>query len=239
MTIDRTAYLTPNELFSRAPLGVIPRADVPGKQAGKIGPVTRAVTGTGSLGFISYCIDAYPTTIEVVTPGDIGVAEFIITTDGGTTFSDPILSDPNALQNQRWDYEIGITGIQLQALPGNFLAGDMWSFTTTRPKYLDDLCAALSALFRKWACNTGQPINVIDDADKTLLAHLGRHWLTSDRGNVPPVWIELGKTALAYFKLESLGDIGLNSDPDPNNFVFPDYERVRPPYRAGILDRFH
>ena len=30
---------------------------------------------------------------------------------------------------------------------------------------------------------------------------------------------------MAYFKLESLGDIGLNSDPDPNNHVFADYEQ--------------
>ena len=244
MTIDRTAYLTPNELFSRAPLGVIPRADVPGKQAGKIGTVTHTGVSTGVLRVLGYAIDAYPSIVQVATPGDIGVAEFIISTDGGTTFSAPSLSDPNALQNQRWDYEIGITGIQLQALngsgtPSSFLTGDTWTFTTTAPQYLLDLCVALSALFRKWACNTGQPINVIDDADKTMLCHLGRHWLTSDRGTVPPTWIELGKSAMAYFKLESLGDIGLNSDPDPNNFVFPDYERVRPPYRAGILDRFH
>ena len=239
MTIDRTPYFTPNELFERAPLGAIPRADVPGKQAGNIRTVTRSVAGTGRLGFISYCIDEYPTTIEVVTPGDIGTAEFIISTDGTASFTDPILSDPNALQNQRWDYEIGITGIQLQAFPGNFLVGDTWSFTTSAPRYLLDLCVALSALFRKWACNTGQPVDAIDDADKTMLCHIGRHWLTSDRGDVPPAWVELAKSAMAYFKLESLGDIGLNSDPDPNNHVFADYERFRPPFRAGIVSRFH
>ena len=119
VTIDRTPYFTPNELFQSAAWGDS-RADVPGKQAGNIRTVTRSVAGTGRLGFISYCIDEYPTTIEVVTPGDIGTAEFIISTDGTASFTDPILSDPNALQNQRWDYEIGITGIQLQAFPGNF-----------------------------------------------------------------------------------------------------------------------
>lgn len=244
MTIDRTAYFTPTELFERAPLGVIPRADVPGKQAGKIGPVAHVGASTGILRVLGFVIDTYPSIVEVVTPGDIGVAEFIVSTDGGATFSDPVLSEPNQLVNMRWDYEIGITGIQLQALngsgtPNSFLMGDSWTFTTTAPQYLLDLCVALSALFRKWACNTGQPVNVIDDADKTMLCHLGRHWLTSDRGNVPPAWVELGKSAMAYFKLESLGDIGLNSDPDPNNHVFADYERFRPPFRAGRLSWFH
>ena len=241
--IDRTPYFTPNELFERAPLGVIPRADLPGKQAGKIGPVVHGGASTGTLRALGYVIDTYPSIVEVVTPGDIGVAEIIVSTDAGATFSDPILTDPNALANERWDYEVGITGIQLQALngsgsPTSFLMGDTWTFTTTGPKYLLDLCIALSALFRKWACNTGQPVNVIDDADKTMLCHLGRHWLTSDRGSVPPAWVELGKSAMAYFKLESLGDIGLNSEPDPNNHVFADYERVRPPFRSGIVGRF-
>lgn len=244
MTINRTSYLTPNELFSRAPLGVIPRADVPGKQAGTIGPVVHTGASTGSLRVLGYVIDAYPSVVEVVTPGDVGVAEFKISTDGGATFSDPVLSDPNALANLRWDYEIGITGIQLQALngsgtPTSFLAGDTWTFTTTAPQYLLDLCVALSALFRKWACNTGQPVDEIDDADKTMLCHLGRHWLTSDRGTVPEDWRRLAKLAEERFKLESLGDIGLNSEPDPNNFVFADYERVRLPYRSGIVGRFH
>lgn len=242
--IDRTPYFTPNDLFERAPLGAIPRADVPGKQAGKVGEVTHVGASTGLLRVGGFVIDAYPSIVEVVTAGDIGVAEFIVSTDGGATFTDPILTDPNALVNQRWDYEIGITGIQLQALngsgtPASFLLGDTWTFTTTAPKYLLDLCIALSALFRKWACNTGQPVNAIDDADKTMLCHLGRHWLTSDRGNVPEDWRRLAKLAEERFKLESLGDIGLNSDPDPNGFVFPDYERTRPPYRAGVLTWFH
>jgi hypothetical protein len=59
VTIDRTAYLTPNELFSRAPLGVIPRADVPGKQAGKIGTVTHTGVSTGVLRVFGYVIDVY------------------------------------------------------------------------------------------------------------------------------------------------------------------------------------
>ena len=45
--------------------------------------------------------------------------------------------------------------------------------TTSAPRYLFDLCVALSALFRKWACNTGQPVDAIDDADKTMLATSG------------------------------------------------------------------
>lgn len=232
-------FLTPNDLFERAPLGAIPRADVPGKQAGRIGPVVHTGLSTGSLRVLGYVIDAYPSIVQVVTPGDIGTAEFVISTDGGTTFSDPLLSDPNAFGNQRWDYEVGITGIQIQAVngsgsPSSFLAGDSWTFTTTASAYLLKLCGALSDLFRKWAENTGQTIEQIDEADLTMLCHLGRHWLTSDRGTVPEDWRRLAMRAEERFKLESTGDIRLNSIPDPDGFVFPDFEHARRAFRFEI-----
>ena len=87
--------------------------------------------------------------------------------------------------------------------------------------------------------NTGQPVTDIDEADRVMLCHIGRMTLVSDRGDVPEYWRELDKRAREHFKLEALGDLKLNSVPDPDGFVFPDYERARDPFRNCLLARMH
>lgn len=240
-------YLTPTELLTRAPLGSISRAEIPGPQfKGRIGQVAFAGSSTGILYVGGYPIDAYPVVVRVAAPGDVGNAQLEISIDGGTTFDDPILMVPNTQdpvptsptlgQNVRWSYEVGITGITLLATngsgtPTSFIAGDQWTFTTTASPKLVQVCGQLSDFFRKWAENTSQKITEIDEADRTFLSHLGRVWLTSDRGDIPDHWIWLYKEAREHFRLESDGDIRLNSQPDPDSFVFPDYETARGPFR--------
>lgn len=214
-------YITPTELLTRAPLGSIPRSDVPGPFKGTIGPVARVATGTGSITLGGFVIDAYPLVLRVVTPGGIDVMEMATSLDGGVTFADPVLSQGNQLANSRWDYAIGISGIVLSATAGNYLAGDTWTASTTASRKLMQVCGALSDLFRKWAMDTGQVITDIDEADRTLLCQLGRVWLTSDRGDIPEHWMKLAETAEKYFRLEALGDIKLNSTPNVDAFVFP------------------
>lgn len=242
-------YITPTELLSRAPLGSISRAEIPGPQfRGRIGAVAFAGTSTGSLYVGGYPIDAYPVVVRVAAGGDVGVAQIEVSLDGGTTYDDPVLTIPNtadpiptsltAGQMVRWSHEVGITGITLLAAngsgtPNSFIAGDTWAFTTTASPKLLQVCGQLSDLFRKWAENTSQKITDIDEADRTFLAHIGRVWLTSDRGDIPEHWIWLYKEAREHFSLESRGDIRLNSQPDGgDSFVFPDYERARPPFRV-------
>jgi hypothetical protein len=239
--------MSPRELLLRAPLGSIPRSEVPGPQfKGKIGPVVFTGTSTGTLTIGGFPIDVYPVVVKVVVGGDVGVAQLAVSLDGGATYDDPILTTPNAQdpdpnspkfsQMTRWTGEIGITGITLLAIngsgtPNSFVAGDTWSFTTTASPKLLTVCARLSDFFRKWAENSAQKITDIDEADRTFLAHIGRVWLCSDRGDIPEHWMWLYKEAREHFSLESKGDIHLNSFPDPDSFVFPDMERSRGPFR--------
>lgn len=235
-------YFTPTELLTRAPLGSIPRADVPGPFKGKIGPVVKTGASTGSIFVGGYVIDAYPVVIRVAVGGELGTAQLEISVNGGTDFDDPVLTDPNASLNTRWDHEIGITGLVLSATNGtapSFVQGDTWTLTTTASPKLLQVCGELSDYFRKWAENTGQPVTDIDEADRVMLCHIGRMTLVSDRGDVPEYWRELDKRAREHFKLEALGDLKLNSVPDPDGFVFPDYERARDPFRNCLLARMH
>lgn len=236
--------ITPTQLLTLAPLGAIPRADIPGPQfRGRVGAVTHSGASTGLLTVGGFSVDVTPVVVKVVTPGDIGVAEFAISTDAGVSFDDPVLTTGNNMANLRWDYEIGITGLQIEALngggtPNSFLVNDTWLLNSTASPMLLQCCAALSALFLKWAMNTSQKIDEIDEADRTMLAQLGRHWLVAGRGNVPEDWQRLAKIAEKRFEMESKGDLNLNSTPDPNGFVFGDYEQVRPAFRTG-LGLFH
>lgn len=243
-------FITPTQLLTLAPLGQIPRADIPGPQfRGRVGVVTHTGASTGVLTVGGFPVDATPVVIKVVVPGDLGTSDgagalFAISTDGGLTFDDPVLSLGNAQANNRWDYEIGITGMVISALngsgtPNSYLLNDTWTLTSTASPMLLQVCTALSDLFRKWAFNTAQKIDEIDEADRTMLAQLGRHWLVAGRGNVPEDWQRLAKLAEKRFELESKGDLNLNSTPDPNGFVFPDYEQARAPYRVCELFPFH
>jgi hypothetical protein len=227
-------YITPTELLTRAPLGAIPRSDVPGPFKGKITAVSHLGTSTGQLRLGGSPIDAYDVVVNVVVGGDLGTAEFGVSLDGGVTFDDPILSDPNGQLNTRWDYAVGITGLVLSASNGtspSFVAGDTWSCTTTASPKLLQVCGALSDFIRKWLENTGQSIADIDEADRTHLCHVGRVWLCSDRGEVPAHWLALYKEARTYFHLESKGDLRANVVPNQDSFVFADYERARGPFR--------
>lgn len=224
-------YITPHELLTRAPLGAIPRSDVPGPFRGRIGPVVHAGMSAGSLTVGGFVIDAYPVVIEVVTPGDLGTMQLAVSLDGGATYDDPLLSEANQVNNTVWSCEVGITGLTLSAAAGAYVAGDTWTLSTTASPKLVSICGALSDLYRKWAQNTAQRIDDIDEADRTMLCQLGRVWLTSDRGDIPEHWIKLAASAERYFRLESLGDLRPNSAPDPDSFVYPDIERARSPFK--------
>lgn len=234
-------YLTPTELLTRAPLGSISRAEIPGPEfAGKVGMVTHAGASTGTLRVQGFPIDAQAFVARVKTAGDLGVAEFEISTDGGVTFADAILTEANSYGSTpdatRWTYAIPITGVLLIATngsgsPNSFLAGDSWTWTTTASPRLLQLCQVLSDYFRKWALNTAQSIDSIDEADKDMLCEYGRWKLVAGRGEVPEDWKRLAENAYKHFRMESLGDIHLNSTPDPDGFTFPTYEQARDPFR--------
>jgi hypothetical protein len=233
---------TPHELLTRAPLGAFSRAEIPGKEfRGKIGTVTKTGASTGLIRVYGYPIDAYPVVLRVKTGGNLDAAELEISINGGTDFDDAVLMDVNAFaQNdptpQRWQYEIGITGILLDARNGaaspSFILDDTWTFTTTASPKLEQICRVISAYWFKWAENTAQNITDADEADRNMMAEYGRWMLVAGRGNVPPDWKEMADNARKHFKLESLGDLQLNSAPDGgDDFVFPDYERARPPFK--------
>jgi hypothetical protein len=235
-------YITPDQVFTLAPLGAIPRADVPGKLAGRIGPVVHTGASTGALSVLGFVVDAYPTIVKVVVPGDIGVAQFAFSTDG-TTFSDPVLSDPNALQNQRWDYELGITGIQIQATngsgsPNSFLLNDTWTFTTSASPWVQGLCIAVSEHYRKYMGDVaqalgqtgGQTITDINQADLLTMAQWIRCVLVSGRGEVPKEWLAERERAEKLWRITADGDLRPNVAPDADVFVYPQIMRPRPAY---------
>lgn len=242
------AFFTPNEMFTRAPLGAISRAEVPGPQfKGRIGVVTHSAGSTGGFVVGGYPIDVYPIVVRVAVAGDLGVAQIEVSTDAGVTYGDPVLTEGqryNVPGAPTWNYEIGITGVTLQltngsGTPNSFLAGDTWSFTTTASDKLLQICAEVSDLWRKWAQDTAQTITTPDAADLRFMANIARVHAVSDRGDVPDTWWKLYDEAMRHFDLEAKGDIKLNSVPDPDGFVFPDYERARCPWRVPLINLMH
>lgn len=241
MALSGPVYFTPTELLTRAPLGAIPRSEIPGPMfTGKRGPVVPTGASTGRLIVGGYPIDVYDVIIRVAVGGDIGTAQFEVSIDGGTTYGDPYLTSTNNYQNipakASWQTEITYTGLNIRAengsgTPNSFLAGDTWTLTTTASEKLLQVCGVLSDWCRKWYQNTGQPVTDIDEASREMWCWLGRWLLCAGRGDVPEDWKRLAELAEKTFKLESTGDIHQNSTPDPDGFVFPQYERARGSFR--------
>lgn len=237
-------FLTPKELLSRAPLGAIPRSDIPGKPyGGAFGTTVHVGTSTGTVEFIGYPVDASTIVAKVSTGGDLGVARFVFSTDGGATFGTPQIAESNDNLGTRWVYEIdypgeGSSGVSVLVTGSltspSFVTNDTWTVTTTASLMLARMCGSLSDLWRKYAMRVGQGITAIDEADLTMIAQLGRYWLTSGRGDVPQVWIDLGKQAEARFLLEAKGDLKINTVPDEDGFVFADYQTARTPFKEGM-----
>lgn len=237
MVITDPTYITPTELLTRAPLGAITRAEIPGP--GQCGTLSALVAPLGAIGSIKlggYPIDARNFVLEVVETGDLGAAVFRFSDDGGTTWQNPVQTVPNEYQNSRFDYELPLQGVQIQAFNGvtspAFVAGQQWTWITTASPLLLAVCDEISALFRKWAYNQGRPITDIDAADRAHICYLGRVRLVSGRGTVPDEWRFLYAEAQKLMRAEADGDARLNSSPDPDGFVFPDYERNRPAFRG-------
>ena len=230
-------YLTPKDMLQRAPLGSIPRADIPGPQyCGVIGPVTHSGISPGVIKVTGFPVDVTPLVAKCSKLGDLGVAEFVFSTDGGLTFGDPVVSQPNELANSRWDYEVTWTGLIVSVYPPDplvspgFLLNDTWAVTTTASPRLLQICGSLSDYFRKWSQNTGQVITAIDESDLDMLSEWGRWKLVAGRGDVPPDWKEMAENAMKHFKLVAIGDIKLNSQPDSDEFTFGNYETPSRPF---------
>lgn len=237
MALSGPVYITPRDLLQRAPLGAIPRSDIPGPAyCGRIGPVTHVGASTGVVRVTGYPVDAVPMVVKCTKSGDVGTAEFAFSDDGGVTFGDPVISDPNAYANSRWDWEVTWTGLIVSVSPPDplvspgFIFGDTWTVTPTASPRLLQICGALSDYFRKWAFNTSQKVDEIDEADADMLCEWGRWKLVAGRGDVPEDWKEMARIAQEHFKLESIGDLNLNSKPDPNDFTFGDIQTNRVPF---------
>lgn len=238
MVTTGPTYITPTELLTRAPLGAITRAEIPG--AGECGRIENLVAPLGAVGSIEltgFPIDERDFVLRVAKSGDLGTAVFEISPDGGTTYQNPVLSTANEYQNSRWQYEVPTQGVIIQATNGvtapSFIAGQQWTWSTTASPLLLQVCEEISALLRKWAFNQGKPIDDIDAADRAHICYIGRMRLVAGRGAVPDEWRFLYNEAQKLMLAEAKGDAHLLSSPNPDGFVYPDYERNRDPFRTG------
>lgn len=241
-------FIVPDELFRRAQLGQIARAEIPGPQlCGTIGATTHPGASTGVVSFQGFPIDAYAITMTCVLAGDLGVAKFKFMTtfleyDGSTTtrITDALLSQPDTFDQDGiysiWKYEINITGVfvRLQngiGTPSSFLLNDTWSVTTTASEMAKEVCVEVSDWARKYLENTGQNLTDLDTTDRRQMCEAGRVIMCSGRGEVPKIWIDRYEDARKHFLAEAKGDLLLNAKPDPDGFTFPTYERARPAFR--------
>lgn len=227
-------FLTPSGVFEYAPLGAIPKADIPGRRAGVIGPIAFAGASLATVTITGWPVDAIQFVAKVTTAGDIGTARIAFSSDGGATFGIPVLTELNPLLNG-WAYEFGDTGLVFTAYPAtgtDFALGDTWSCTTTASPWIVNVCAAADAYHAKWRKNTIQAtVTAIDEADKLMLYEWVRWKLAAGRGDVPEDWAKAADIAVKHFKMESDGDLPLNTTPDPDAYVFPDITHPRPPWQ--------
>lgn len=227
-------FLTPSGLFKYAPLGAIPKADVPGRRAGTIGTVTHSGASPATVTITGWPVDAIQFVAKVTTGGDIGTAKIAFSSDNGVTFGIPVLTEINPLLSG-WTYEFEDTGIVFTAFPGtgaDFILNDTWACTTTASPWILNVCAAADAYHAKWRKNTIQEtVTAIDEADKLMLYEWVRWKLAAGRGDIPADWTKAAEVAVKHFKMESDGDLPLNTTPDPDSFVFPDIIHPRPPWQ--------
>jgi hypothetical protein len=232
-------FLTPTGLFQYAPLGAIPKADVPGRRAGTIGTVTHTGASPATVTITGWPVDVVQFKAKVTTACDIGTAKIAFSTDNGATYGVPIQTELVPVLGNAgafsWSYEIGDTGLIFTAAPGtgtDFILNDTWACTTTASPWIMTVCAAADAYHAKWRKNTIQAtVTAIDEADKLMLYEWVRWKLAAGRGDVPEDWTKAAETAIKHFKMESDGDLPLNTTPDPDSFVFPDIQQPRPAWK--------
>lgn len=137
------------------------------KSAGSVAATTSAVTQTGAGPTISITGTArgtYAGKIEIVAGGAVGTATFKYSLDGGVTYG-PVRATAST-------YNTVKSGLTLNFAAGTYVAGEIYSFTTTAPHLnATDLQAAM-AVARATGESYAFPVICGDAADATAGATL-------------------------------------------------------------------
>lgn len=134
---------------------------------------TVTLTGTGVQTVThsaSSIVDAYSGIVSIVTGGALGAGMFIISLDGGNTYSQPFLIPSSGVfvvadgidQNKAGNNS---TGIVLTFASGTYVVGDQFTFTTTGASYTtSDLTSAFNALIADTRFTSGNAIHAVGAA---------------------------------------------------------------------------
>ncbi len=233
-------HITPTELLQLAPFSAVPPAEIPGDDPGIWSAVASSPhVGGGSMALGGYPIDALAISVACTVPGEIGVATFQATR-GGILLS-PVVSEVNPDLPGKWRYQIPLTGVTAELRAGaapSFLAGDVYSFTTTASQRLLKMIAAGSALCDQYLRN--QYANPEErqpgPLEKLYIAIVVRQWLLGGRGLQEAEARQQDKLfdqAMKHFMQHSKGDLRAAPGEQTDAPWFPNVMRPRDPYPAS------
>jgi hypothetical protein len=179
---------------------------VAGSTAGSNTAVTRTGTGPDPGVTVSGTpLDDYEVKVKIVAGGAVGTATFQISFDGGDNYSEVYVS---AASVSTWATETGLT---LAFTAGTYIAGDIYSFTSTGPKFTSaDLDTALdnlhaSAYDFEFVQIAGQ-VSGANDAAK-VTAHVA---LAAAITTKLTAWQTAYRYAFAVLQVPTVADAALN-----------------------------
>lgn len=137
--------------------------------AGTLGAISKDADGGGDMTVDGSPTNAFSVVVKITAQGQLNTAAFIVSTDGGETFTDEITVPVTG------DYEIEGTGLKLkfteaeepEQKPSSFIVNDVYSFTTTAPTMTNgDVLEALDKL--KNFAEEYEFIHIVGESDVDL-----------------------------------------------------------------------
>jgi hypothetical protein len=174
--------------------------------AGSNSSVTLTGTGVDPGATVSGTpLDDYTVRVKIVLGGTRGTATFQISFDGGDTYSEVYVT---AASVTTWATETGLT---IAFAVGTYVAGDIYAFTSTGPKFgSSDLATALdnlnaSAYSFEWVHIAGTVTGADDAAKVTAFAALAAAVETK-----LTTWTTAFRYAFAILQVPTVADSALN-----------------------------
>lgn len=184
--------------------------------AGTLGTVSKKGDGGGNMTVDGSPTNAFSVAVKITAQGGLNSAAFIVSIDGGNTYSDEITVPVTG------EYELTGTGLKLKfeeateeaQKPSSFIVNDAYSFTTTAPAMTNgDVLGAIEKI--KGFAEEYEFIHIVGESDLPLWLAVGEAQIQLNKSYHKPVFVMME----AAFPTPGEGEARPEFDEGGNDFT--------------------
>ena len=184
--------------------------------AGTLGTVSKKGDGGGNMTVDGSPTNAFSVAIKITAQGGLNSAAFVVSIDGGNTYSDEITVPVTG------EYELAGTGLKLKfeeateeaQKPSSFIVNDAYSFATTAPAMTNgDVLGAIEKI--KGFAEEYEFIHIVGESDLPLWLAVGEAQIQLNKSYHKPVFVMME----AAFPTPGEGEARPELDEGGNDFT--------------------